>query len=325
MTSIALKSASTDKQEMTLDELYMRANLIGTTPGFLPGIKPIMGAKETSEFRPAHWKYAEVRALLDQAGALLDPKLAERRTLVLRNPKPDNDWATSRTLVSAYQMILPGEVAPSHRHSSNALRLIIDARGTFSLVNGSRMPMESGDVVLTPGSHWHGHGHEGKSSACWLDVLDVPLTYLLEPMYFEDHPGRVETVTQTVTQSPFRFAWADTLRQLDEAVPDPSGVHGQRIVLPTPSMPHMGLSMQRFKTGTATTPKRTTANRIYSVVQGDGSSQVGESAFTWSRGDTFVAPFWNTIVHHPQSDAVLFEATDQPLMEFVNNYREEVG
>src|ERR1700761_2342843 len=93
---------------LTIDDLCARARELGTTPGFLPGMKPIMGSKAISEFLPAHWSYDKVRALLDQSGVLLDPKLAERRTLVLRNPKPDNEWQTSRTLVSAYQMILPG-------------------------------------------------------------------------------------------------------------------------------------------------------------------------------------------------------------------------
>lgn len=284
-----------------------------------------MGAKAVSEFRPARWRYAEVRAMLAEAGELLDPEFAERRTLVLRNPKPDNDWATSRTLVCAYQMILPGEIAPSHRHTSNALRLIIDGEGTYSVVNGVRMPMESGDVVLTPGSHWHAHGHEGDEAACWLDVLDVPLTYLLEPMYFEDHPSRIEAVAETVTQSPYRFAWADTQRALAAAVAGPAGAHGRRVHLPTPSMPMMRLSMERLEAGSTITPKRSTANRIYSVVQGEGVSEIGGTSFSWTRGDTFVAPFWNTIRHRPRTDTVLFEASDQPLMEFVSYYREEVS
>jgi len=52
-------------------------------------------------------------------------------------------FETTRTLVCAYQMILPGEKAPSHRHSSHALRVIIDGKGSFSTVNGEKMPMET--------------------------------------------------------------------------------------------------------------------------------------------------------------------------------------
>ena len=87
--------------------------------------------------------------------------LAERRNLVMRNPAPNPGFETSRTLVAAYQMILPGEHAPSHRHSSHALRVIIDGKGSYSIVDGDKTPMETGDVVLTPGWCWHGHGHDG--------------------------------------------------------------------------------------------------------------------------------------------------------------------
>jgi gentisate 1,2-dioxygenase len=68
-------------------------------------------------------------------------------------------------------MILPGEVAPSHRHSAHALRVILDAKQSYSFENGEETPMETGDIVLTPGGHWHGHGHDGSEPAYWLDGL----------------------------------------------------------------------------------------------------------------------------------------------------------
>lgn len=325
MSSVPLTSKTAGPNPaLTLDGLLARARDIGTTPGFLPGMTPIMGSKAISDFLPEHWPYSQVRQLLTESAEVLTPESAERRTLVLCNPKPANDWPTSRTLVCAYQMILPGEVAPSHRHMSHALRLIIDGKGTYSLVNGVKMPMESGDVVLTPGDCWHSHGNEGDEAACWLDCLDVPLTYLLEPMYFQDHPAKVEPVAQFVTQSPYRFAWADTVRRLDEAPVDPDGALGARIRLPTPEMPDIQLSMERLQAGRQLRAKRSTANRIFCVVEGQGKSEIGEKVFTWSRGDTFVAPFWNRVRHLPESDTVLFEMSDQSLMEFVRYYREEI-
>ena len=59
--------------------------------------------------------------------------------------------------------------------------------------------MESGDIVLTPGWHWHGHGHDGQEQAYWFDGLDVPLTHLLEPMFFEDHPDIGKTCIRRST------------------------------------------------------------------------------------------------------------------------------
>ena len=79
---------------------------------------------------------------------------------------PAGDYATSRTIVAAYQMIMPGEKARSHRHTPNALRLIIDAEpGAYTIVNGERLSMMPGDVVLTPNWCWHGHGNDSRACA----------------------------------------------------------------------------------------------------------------------------------------------------------------
>jgi hypothetical protein len=37
------------------------------------------------------------------------------------------------------------------RHTAHALRVIIDAHGAYSIVDGVATPMETGDVLLTPG------------------------------------------------------------------------------------------------------------------------------------------------------------------------------
>ena len=187
------------------------------------------------------------RPALDAAGRLIDVSLAERRNLVMRNPTPGATFETSRTLVCAYQMILPGEHAPSHRHSSHALRVIIDSKGSYSTVNGEKTPMETGDVVLTPGWCWHGHGHDGDEPAYWFDGLDVPLTHLLEPMFFEEHPEKHEKVERVAQTSPFRFTRDDIARKLDAARADNEGFHGPRITLAAPDMPPMGLTVERLR------------------------------------------------------------------------------
>jgi gentisate 1,2-dioxygenase len=307
-----------------LEWLHDQIEGFGATPGWVDRAQPIMGARERSEYLPAHWRYSDVRAALSEAGHLVDVALSERRTMVLRNPRPGNDWATSNTLVCAYQMILPGEFAPSHRHTSHAFRFIIDGEGTYSVVNGTRMPMESGDVVLTPGSYWHGHGHDGDEPAYWLDGLDVPLTYLLEPLSYEKHPQRVEEVTEVVSASPFRFSRSDIERALDGADRDPEGRFGARTVLPTPQMPVMQIQMSRLEGGVATRSWRSTANRIMSVAEGSGTSSIGDKTIEWTRGDTFVVPFWNAMHHRPATDSVFLELSDEPLMRFANYYRHEL-
>ena len=306
-----------------LDTLHSAASDLNLTPGWVPREKPILCPQPKSEFVPAHWSYNAAKAVLDAAGPLIDLSLAERRNLILRNPAQGTNFETTRTPVCAYQMMLPGEIAPSHRHSSHAVRVIIDGKGSYSIVNGQKIPMETGDVVLTPGWCWHGHGHDGDQPAYWFDGLDVPLTQLLEPMFYEEHPEKYEPVQRLVTSSPFRFVRESMAQGLDDAEPDPDGFHGPRIALATPDMPPMGLHVERIEGGTKTRRHRSTANTVFLVLDGSGTTTIGERDFSWRKGDAFAAPTWTKIEHSIASDALLFTLSDEPLMRFSHYYRFE--
>src|ERR1700720_692508 len=172
----------------TLEELYGKLDKVAMGPGWNKPT-PSLWAAPRKTLVPAHWAYEQARGALDAAGRLINTELAERRNLILVNPLEGNGYATTRTLVAAYQMIMPGETARSHRHTPNALRLVLDATdGAYTTVNGKRLPMVPNDVVLTPNWCWHGHGNDGRDRAIWLDFLDVPLVHLLDPMFFEPHP-----------------------------------------------------------------------------------------------------------------------------------------
>jgi gentisate 1,2-dioxygenase len=308
----------------TLDALYAEAERLSVTPGWLRREKPVLWREPKSKFVPMHWRYQPIRDALEAAGGLIPVELAERRNLIMRNPIPDNGFATTRTLVSAYQMIMPGEHAPSHRHSSHALRVIIDAHGTYSTVNGEKTPMETGDVVLTPGWCWHGHGHDGDEPGYWFDGLDVPLTHLFETMFFEEHPDKYEKVVKVAETSPYRFTRDAIARALDGAKADPEGLHGPQIELDAPEMRLMGLTMQRLGTGARTRRQRSTANRIFVPVEGSGETVAGDQRFVWNRGDCIAVPCWTWFEHCATSDAVLFSMSDEPLMRFAQYYRSEV-
>lgn len=307
----------------TLELLYEELRRVGVTPGWIEREVPILRPEPQSRFVPAHWRYLEMKVAMDAAGRLIDLRLAERRNLVIRNPITDNEFATTNTLVCAYQMVLPGERARSHRHSSHALRVILDAKDSYTVVNGVKTPMESGDVVLTPGWHWHGHGHDGDKPAYWVDGLDVPLTQLLEPMFYEDHPNQYEEIVSVVTSSPFRFARDSTMRGLDHSTPDPEGFHGSRITLEAPDIPTMGIHMERLEGGSKTRRQRSTADHVFVVVEGNGETAVGEELFRWQFGDTFAIPAWNKYEHKATNDAVLFDLSDEPLKRLANYYRFE--
>ncbi len=308
-----------------LNALYQRADELGVTPGWIPRDRPLLWKEPKSHYVSAHWSYRDIKEALDAAGGLIDVAYAERRNLVLRNPAPVATFETTRTFACAYQMILPGEVAPSHRHAPHALRVIIDAKGAFSIVNGEKTPMETGDVVLTPGWCWHGHGHDGDRTAYWFDGLDVPLTHLLEPMFFEEHPQKYEKVERVATTSPYRFTRDAIAARLDKAVPDLHGAHGPLIELDAPDMPTMKLTIERLAANEKTRRQRSTANRVFVVMAGAGETEAGDTSISWNRGDTFVVPTWVPFVHRATADAELFCMSDEPVMRFAKYYRFEAS
>jgi gentisate 1,2-dioxygenase len=306
-----------------LDALIAAIGARNMTPGWIKRTKPILSKEMHSEFVPAHWRYAEAKAAMQAAGRLIGTDLAERRNFVMRNPIPGNDYATLRTLVCAYQSILPGEKARSHRHAPHALRVILDSRGSYSTVQGEKTPMETGDIVLTPGWHWHGHGHDGTEQAFWFDGLDVPLTHLLEPMFYEEHPEGWEQVDTVTDVSPMRFAWADTLAKLERAPADPAGHFGPTIELPAPTMPTIALKVHKWASGWCNRPYRRAANTVYLVMQGSGTSRIGEATFAWGFGDAIAAPAWSRIAHKADADTVMFAMSDENLMRWAHYYRFE--
>jgi gentisate 1,2-dioxygenase len=320
---LALMGANDTPQIPDLDALQRVLTERNMTPGWIKREKPILWHEMRSEFVPAHWRFAEAKWAMQAAGRLIGTDLAERRNFVMRNPIPGNDISTLRTLVCAYQSILPGETARSHRHAPHALRVILDAKGAYSIVDGDKHPMETGDVVLTPGWSWHGHGHEGAGQAYWFDGLDVPLTQLLEPMFFEEHPAGFEPVKRVTAESPMRFAFADTLRRLADAAAD--NHFGRTIDLAAPTMPTITLKVHSWEAGWRNEPYRRAANTVYVVMRGQGTSVVGGNAFHWEFGDTLAAPAWSRIEHHVLEDSVVFSMSDEMLMRWARYYRLEAA
>ena len=230
-------------------------------------------------------------------------------------------------MIGAYQMMLPGEFAHSNWHSPHALRVILEGEGSYTVVNGVRLDMHPGDVVLTPGRYWHWHGVDGDEPCSWVDVLDRPLTILLEPVFQDYHPDGHEPVTESATASPFLFPWQETLERLERAQPDPDRCFGPRIELgdQPPALPTLALHMQRLESGFSTTLYRSSANYLYCVLEGTGRSVIDGTVFEWSRGDVFVVPCWRPVEHVAEDDAILFSATDEPVQRFCGYLREDRG
>jgi len=315
-------------QSGSLEELYGKLEKVRMGAGWNKPT-PSLWAAPRKTFVPAHWAYEQARGALDAAGRLINTELAERRNLILVNPAEGNTYGTVRTLVAAYQMIMPGEWARAHRHTPNALRLILDAEpGTYTEVDGTNIAMEPGDVLLTPNWSTHGHGNNSKACAYWLDFLDAPLVQLLEPMFFEPceeegHEAFEQEHAAPTTDSPFVFTLKETLRRFDERKPDPGGPFGTQIALGAPALDTTALFMMRLAPGVRTATHRTTANNIFAVVRGTGATTVDGGRFAWRRGDVIAAPAWRPHFHEASDDAILFRITDEPVMQRLGFYRVE--
>lgn len=275
-----------------------------------------------TEHQPRHWRYALGARALAQAGRWIGTELAERRNLLLFDPVGDNDYDTLRTLVAAYQMIKPGEHARAHRHTPNAMRLVLDAApGCWTVVDGVKLPMQPGDLLLTPGGCWHSHYNEGAQDATWIDILDVPLVHRLEPMLFDEHPRGSQPEDSAPQAHPFYFP-PSRVQPLLQAQPAVGGV--RRVVLDTQqAIRPLGIAMLRLDAGATHPVPRSTANRLYAVVSGRGSAQVGALSCEWSRGDVFTAPAWHAQALAATEDAQLLEVSDEAAMRLLGFYREQ--
>ena len=134
-------------------------NLVPLWPSLravLPPGKPAMRTQATC------WPYQGLRPLLLKAGELTPMEKAERRVLVLANPGHGLEkMQASSTIYLGMQLLMPGEWAPAHRHTPNAVRMVVEGDGAYTTVDGEKCPMQRGDLILTPTGLWHEHGHDG--------------------------------------------------------------------------------------------------------------------------------------------------------------------
>ena len=270
------------------------------------------------------WQYEQARGALDAAGRLINTELAERRNLILAQSGAGNDYGTVRTLVAAYQMIMPGEWARAHRHTPNALRLILDAEpGTYTEVDGVNIAMEPGDVLLTP--NWSCARPRQRQPACayWLDFLDVPLVQLLEPMFFEPQSRRIRAGQAAGRAIADAFPVGRDQEAPRRGAARPNGCFGTQIEFGNPALATTALHMMQLDAGSRPSPiaRRRTISIRRSRARARRSSKA--KSFPWARGDMLVVPSWLSHLHRASKDAVLFRVTDTPTMEKLGFLRDE--
>ena len=121
------------------------------------------------------WYWKDTKNHVLDAGSIISAEQAERRVLILENPNMRGESKITDTLYAGLQLILPGEIAPSHRHTQSALRFVMHGNGAYTAVDGEKTIMRPGDFIITPSWTWHDHGNESEEPMIWLDGLDIPM------------------------------------------------------------------------------------------------------------------------------------------------------
>ncbi|MBM3485623.1 MAG: cupin domain-containing protein [Alphaproteobacteria bacterium] len=309
-------------------------------------------SKPAAPTAPALWRFAEMRPEIMTAGALIRAEDAFRRVLVLENPAFAGELRATNTLYAGLQLVLPGEIAPCHRHTQTALRFVIEGEGAYSTVDGERTRLHPGDFVVTPQWSWHDHVNEGAGPVIWLDVLDTPLVGFLDTVFRESWTAPLYPVRRPDDTAPalygaglvpegagpahdaspvvnYRYATARPALARLAAAGDIDPCHGHRLRYAHPmtggyATPTMAAFLQALPAGFRGALYRSTDAQIVCVADGSGRTTIGSRTFDWTRGDVFVIPGWHAYAHAAdETGAVLFSVSDRAAQEALGLWRED--
>ena len=303
----------------------------------------------------ASWSFDRIRPLLMEAGELITAAEAERRVLILENPALAGQSRITSTLYAGLQLILPGEVAPAHRHTQNALRFIMEGNGAFTALDGERAYMQKYDLILTPAWLWHDHGNETDEPMIWLDGLDIPLVQMLDASFSEHredrgampetrpagdagkrwgrnmrpvHSGRVAGQGNPLFIYPYA-EWREALEVLRRSEePHPHDAYLMEFTNPVdggPVMATMSAFARLIPKGFETRAARSSDGTIYVVVEGSGTLFIDGTTFPLTPGEIIVVPSWSERRFVAESDLVLFSYSDRATQEKLGLWREELG
>jgi len=334
-------------------EFYGRAEGVNLSP-LWEVLATIAPPKPTTAAAPALWRYSDVRPFLFEASSLITAEEAERRVMILENPGLNKANRITDSLYAGLQLVMPGEVAPSHRHTANALRFIVEGNGAHTTVDGEKTIVHPGDFVITPGWTWHEHANDSEEPVVWIDGLDIHIVNFLNSGFFEPHSPNmqleelpegysyrayghnlrpighepVRVGNSPIFNYPYRIS-RDILHSMQrDGAPDKC--HGFKMKYINPdngdwAIPSIAACIQLLPAGFSTEPYRSTDGTVFSVVEGRGHSLIGSQRFDWSEKDIFVVPNWVEVRHFSDSDAVLFSYSDRAVQEKLGLWREVRG
>jgi gentisate 1,2-dioxygenase len=313
-------------------------------------MKSVVTNEPVTRTKPHVWHYDDIKSLVMESGGLISAEEAERRVLILENPGMHGESRITNTLFAGVQMIMPGEVAPAHRHASSAIRFILDGEGAYTAVEGEKAFMSPGDFVITANWAPHDHGNPSDQPMLWLDVLDFPAVNFYEASFAEHFDNATQETTrkdgdsllfygsgvlpdgtQVMNRTPvINYTYART-RPIVERVMQSGDVdkrHGARVryanpVTGGPVLQTMGAYLAMLPKGFKGEPYRATDGTVFVCVEGHGTTEVDGTALEWGKNDVFVVPPWKRYAHKAQDQSVLFSISDRPAQEALGIWRED--
>lgn len=313
----------------------------------------IITPEPKSDCVPFKWAFDSVRSRLLEASSLITAKEAERRVLILENPGLKGTSKVTTSLYCGIQCVMPGEVAPAHRHSQSALRFVLESEGGVTAVGGENTDLKYGDFVITPSWEWHDHTSHSDTPIFWLDGLDIPVVQFFDASFAEGMGEDQQPITKPMGDSLARYGANMLPLGYDKSTPtspifnypyersrealehmrlrdewDPCHGLKMRYVNPVDggwAMPTIGASLQLMPKGFTSVPYQSTDATVYVGVEGRGRSTIAGQTFDWGPRDVFVVPSWHTLTHEVEEDTVLFSYSDRPIHEKLGLFRERRG
>ena len=315
---------------------------------------------------PYSWAYTDARKRLMDLSSLLTQEEAERRNINFVNPalKDFMPGAALPTLRGGVQLLLPGEQAYSHRHSANAFRLVLEApeSGAYTTVEGNRLPMSKGDLILTPNWTWHDHHNEGDSHVIWYDGLDVLMAYWIGGVFYEEmkdvsgndyqtilhesnavtdafgagllhrkqmFPDHIPQSDNTLIYYPYSKARQLLTELADQGAGNPHEGVLVDYVNPLncgPTFPSMGVSIRLIGGKSTVEAMHRTENVMFVTMEGSVTFHLPDKqTFTTQPHDATAIPSWvpYSISNNEAEPAVLVSHSDRPVFEALGFYREQ--
>ncbi len=304
---------------------------------------------------PHLWHYDGLRPMLMESSRVISTADAERRVLALENPGLRGRHLATDALYAGLQVIMPGEVAPPHRHSAAALRFIIESDRSYTSVAGERAYMEPGDFVVTGSWAWHEHCNEGAAPTVWLDVLDVALVRMLGAGFSERYPeARFPTLAppgdshyrygrnllpagyrRDAAASPvfsYPYAYAREVLERLKRNEEWDRLHGLKMeyVDPTtggPAIPTISTFLQLVPASFVTQAYRTTSSAVFAVIAGHGEVTIGTGdvacKLRYGPRDLWAVPSWQPLTISAAEETIVFSASDEAVQRKLGLWREQ--